>query len=145
MLNFGTSRSFPRTDAFAGDSHAQPTVMNSWSNDKQHFDISHGLNQTINVFEDSNSFYSQSSNLTPASASRNHLEIFAGNLSYFCEEPHLYELFSEYVNVTHVRVMRSEDRQKSLMYAFIMVSTRQEVQAICDLLNGHLFMGRHLR
>ncbi len=68
-----------------------------------------------------------------------------GNLSYFCEEKDLFELFSQYATVTNVRLMRSDDKKRSLMYAFVMLSNRHEVEQISGLMNNHLFMGRLLR
>ncbi len=43
----------------------------------------------------------------------NPLELFVGNLSYFCTEEDLYELFNQFVNVTSVRVMRADDKKRS--------------------------------
>lgn len=76
----------------------------------------------------------------------NPLEVFVGNLSYFCEEQHLYELFYEYSTVTNVRIIRGEGTSKrSLRYGFVAMSSLTEVQGVCRLLNNHLFMGRRLR
>ena len=76
---------------------------------------------------------------------RNCLEIFVGNLSYFCEEKDLYDLFNQYVSVMNVRLMRSDDKKRSLMFGFILLTSRHEVESISLLLNNHLFMGRQLR
>ncbi len=80
-----------------------------------------------------------------SNSSRNPLEIFVGNLSYFCEKKHLYDLFNQYCTVTNVRIMRSEDKSRSLMFGFVTLSNRPEVEEICRLMNDHLFQGRHLR
>ena len=77
---------------------------------------------------------------------RHPLEIFVGNLSYFCDEKLLFELFDQYTTVANARIMRGEDRKRSLMYGFVMLSTtRQELEEVCRILNGHLFMGRNIR
>ncbi len=81
----------------------------------------------------------------PNNSQRNPLEVFVGNLSYFCEEKDLFELFNQYATVTSVRVMRSDDKSRSLMFGFVMLTCRQELLEICRLMNGHLFQGRHLR
>lgn len=73
------------------------------------------------------------------------IEVFVGNLSYFCEEKDLYTLFNEYFAVNHVRIMKNEDRTRSLMYGFVTANSLQEAQEMTRLLNGHLFMGRHLK
>ncbi len=72
-------------------------------------------------------------------------DIFVGNLSYFCEELDLYNLFNQYVDVLNVRIMRNNDRSRSLMFAFVTIGTHQEVAGITTLLNGHLFMGRKIK
>ncbi len=76
---------------------------------------------------------------------RNPLEVFVGNLSYFCEESHLFDLFNQYAVVTNVRILRSDDKKRSLMYGFVMFTSRQEVEEMSKLLNGHLFLGRNIR
>ncbi len=84
--------------------------------------------------------------MNPSSAvNRNPLEIFVGYLSYFCEEKDLFELFTQYATVVNVRLIRSDDKKRSLMYAFVLLSTRREVEEISGLMNNHLFMGRQLR
>ncbi len=70
---------------------------------------------------------------------------FVGNLSYFCREKDLYELFSPYCNVKNVRVMYNEDRSRSLMFGFVELTSEHEVQSMITLLNGNMFMGRRLR
>ncbi len=73
-------------------------------------------------------------------------EVFVGNLSYFCEEDHLFVLFSEYFyNVANVRIMRNHDRTRSLMYGFVATTSPLEAVEMIRLLNGHLFMGRNIR
>ncbi len=72
-------------------------------------------------------------------------EVFVGNLSFFCEEQHLLELFQPYSTVTHCRIMRSEDRTRSLLFGFIAFATHHEMIEMCKLFNGHVFFGRRLR
>ncbi len=79
------------------------------------------------------------------SSIRDPLEIFVGNLSYFCDEKDLYQLFQDYSTVTNVRIMRGGEQQRPLLFGFVTVTSRQELLEMCLLLNGHLFMGRHLR
>ncbi len=72
-------------------------------------------------------------------------EIFVGNLSYFCDEVHLYELFNQYAHVTNVRVVRTEDRSRSLLFGFVAFRTSTEMNEMTSLLNNHLFMGRVMK
>lgn len=72
-------------------------------------------------------------------------EVFVGNLSYFCDETALFNLFQEYANVVNVRIVRTEDRSRSLLFGFVAFKTAEEVQEITRLLNNHLFLGRNMR
>ncbi len=78
-------------------------------------------------------------------SSRNPLEIFVGSLSYFCDEQDLFNLFNQYSTVSNVRIMRSDDKSRSLKFGFVIVANRKEVEEVCRLMNGHLFMGRQMR
>jgi RNA recognition motif-containing protein len=71
--------------------------------------------------------------------------LFVGNLSYFCEEQHLFELFSEYGRVEAVRIVQNVEKTKSLMYGFVTMSSHAEACQIVDLMDGHLFMGRKIK
>lgn len=72
-------------------------------------------------------------------------EVFVGNLSYFCQEHDLFTLFDEYSHAKNVRIVWNEDHSRPLMYGFVVLASQQEVMEIKKLLDGHLFMGRHLR
>ncbi len=85
------------------------------------------------------------SNFEVPSRLSNPLELFVGNLSYFCEEKDIFALFNDYSTVTNVRIMRTDDQTRSLKYGFVVIANHQELEEICRLLNGHLFMGRCLR
>ncbi len=72
-------------------------------------------------------------------------EVFVGNLSFFCEEVHLYELFSQYSNVTNVRIVRTEDRSRSLLFGFVALKNPCEMDLVSEIFNNHLHMGRQMR
>ncbi len=72
-------------------------------------------------------------------------EVFVGNLSYFCEEVHLYDLFSQYSNVTNVRIVRTEDRSRSLLFGFVALKNPCEMELVSEIFNNHLHMGRQMR
>ena len=72
-------------------------------------------------------------------------ELFVGNLSFFCKEQHLCDLFNAYATVTNAHVVRGDDKVRSLLYGFVSVSCLQEWKEMQLLLNGHLFMGRNMR
>lgn len=86
---------------------------------------------------------SQSQPGTPRVAKPN--EVFVGNLSYFCTETDLYELFSQYVPVEDVRIVRNDSGRRSLMFGFIIFPSPFEAVEAVKILNNHLFMGRNLK
>ncbi len=71
--------------------------------------------------------------------------VFVGNLSYFCEDRHLHDLFNEYGEVNNARVMRSDDNTRSLMFGFVTMSSVNQAKEMERIFNGHMFMGRKLR
>jgi RNA recognition motif-containing protein len=71
--------------------------------------------------------------------------IFVGNLSFFCEEKHLYDLFHQYSHVDHVRILQNSNKTKSLMYGFVTVTGDAEAKELVHMLDNHLFMGRRLK
>ena len=72
-------------------------------------------------------------------------ELFVGNLSYFCEEKDLFELFDQYGNVEDVRIIKNDSGTRSLMFGFVTMASVYEAREMEKLLNNHLFMGRRLR
>ena len=73
------------------------------------------------------------------------LEIFVGDLSYFCQEHHLFDLFSIYGPVTEARVKRSDRGNRTLMYGFVRMKELKDAQEAVAALQGKLYMGRAMR
>ncbi len=72
-------------------------------------------------------------------------EIFVGDLSFFCQESHLEQLFQKYCAVAEVRIKRSDRGSRTLMYGFVrLVNMADAVKSVTEL-NGLMFMGRRLR
>ena len=71
--------------------------------------------------------------------------LFVGNLSYFCEISHLFDLFDQYGHVNGVRIVRNDNRSRTLMFGFVTMSTVHEANEMERILNGTFFMGRRLR
>lgn len=68
------------------------------------------------------------------------------DLSYFCNELHLTNLCSCYGQCMKVHICRSEaDNNRSLLYAFVELSSEEAVLNLMEELNGVIFMGRQLR
>ncbi len=76
-------------------------------------------------------------------------DVIVGNLSYFCEEKDLLDLFEPYADVTQVRIMRSDKNpekiNRSLLYGFVTFGTPHEAKEMATLMDGTVFMGRKLR
>ncbi len=71
--------------------------------------------------------------------------LFVGNLSYFCEERDLVELFDHCAHVHGVRIMRNASRTRSLMFGFVILASDHEASEIERIFNGSFFMGRNLK
>lgn len=72
-------------------------------------------------------------------------EVFVGDLSFFCQEHHLLELFSAYGPVFEVRVKRSDRGNRTLMYGFVRMEVLQHAAQAAAELHGKLHMGRKMR
>ncbi len=76
---------------------------------------------------------------------RNPNELFVGDLSFFCREHHLVELFSSCGPVVDARIKRSEAKGKTLMYGFVRMDTLKGALTAAKELNGVVFMGRTMK
>ncbi len=72
-------------------------------------------------------------------------EVFVGDLSYFCEEKDLFDLFSQYGTVDNCRIVRNDSKNRSLMFGFVCMSNEQEAQAVAKILHNSTFMGRAMK
>jgi RNA recognition motif-containing protein len=85
-----------------------------------------------------------------------------GNLSYFCEEQHLYDLFSNIIatcemhttedppqlmsHVSAVRIIYSDGQpQRSLMFGFVTTHNINDATYAAQKLQGSMFMGRKIK
>jgi RNA recognition motif-containing protein len=71
--------------------------------------------------------------------------LFIGNLSFFCEERHLFELFNQYGPVEKVVITHNVEHTKSLLFGFVTMSTVHAAHEILRLFDGHMFMGRNMK
>jgi RNA recognition motif-containing protein len=72
-------------------------------------------------------------------------EVFVGDLSFFCQELQLFELFSVYGLVTDARVKRSDRGNRTLMYGFVRMAELEQAAQAATELHGKLYMGRKMR
>ncbi len=78
-------------------------------------------------------------------ALRHPREVFVGDLSFFCQELHLLELFSAYGPVSEARVKRSDRGNRTLMYGFVRMEQLEDAVRAASELHGKLHMGRKMR
>ena len=76
---------------------------------------------------------------------RNPNEIFVGDLSFFCQESHLIQLFGTFGKVDEARIKRSDRGGRTLMYGFVRMVEHSAAAAAATALNGKLHMGRVMR
>lgn len=70
--------------------------------------------------------------------------LFVGNLSYFCNNDHLWTLFSPHGNVQSAIVCRAKNKDP-LYYGFVNMTAGASVETAIATLNNSFFMGRRLK
>jgi RNA recognition motif-containing protein len=75
----------------------------------------------------------------------NKTTLFLGDLSAFCSERDIHEIFSPYGEVLEIKIMRSEETNRNLSYGFIKFATHNSAKRALNGLHGVLFCGRNLR
>lgn len=71
--------------------------------------------------------------------------LFIGDLSIFCTEKDLEDHFSPYGKLVEVKIMKSEDRGRSLSYGFVKFADPSDAARAMAGLQHTLLKGRHLR
>jgi RNA recognition motif-containing protein len=77
--------------------------------------------------------------------SNNPLALFVGDLSFFCAEKDLRDLFSNYGTVQRIEIKRGKATGDSLMHGFVEMDSPASVERALNALHGTKFMGRNLR
>jgi RNA recognition motif-containing protein len=70
--------------------------------------------------------------------------LFLGDLSYFCNEQHIYVLFASHGPIVAINLCRGSNGE-TLYYAFVELSSEEATVKAWRELNGKEFMGRFLR
>lgn len=73
------------------------------------------------------------------------IEVFAGDISFFCKEVDLYKLFSQYGRVMRTRIKRSDKNGRTLMYGFVDMERLDDANRCIKALHGSRFQGRDIR
>eukprot|EP00981_Chlorochromonas_danica_P011646 scaffold4174_cov182-Ochromonas_danica.AAC.6 len=71
--------------------------------------------------------------------------LFLGDLSLFCTEKDIVSAFSAFGNVINVRIKRSNESKKHLLYGFVEYESASEAVQAMKSMNGTLFLGRTLK
>lgn len=71
--------------------------------------------------------------------------LFVGNLSVFCTEKEIEQVFTPYGHILEIRMAKSEDQSKHLSYGFIKFANVASAQLAMHDLNGVVLCGRPLK
>jgi heterogeneous nuclear ribonucleoprotein A1/A3 len=74
-----------------------------------------------------------------------HYTLFVGDLSIFCTEEDIRELFSTYGELLEVKIIRCEETKKNLSYGFVKYADTEAAVKAIDELNGTMLCGRPMR
>jgi RNA recognition motif-containing protein len=73
------------------------------------------------------------------------MNIYVGNLSYGMSENELRDAFSEYGEVSSVKILMDRETGRSRGFAFVEMPNQKEAEAAVAQLNGRDLDGRALR
>lgn len=73
------------------------------------------------------------------------VELFIGDLSFFCNERNLVDLFAPFGKVLQTAISRCDNGGHSLLHGFMKMSDIKEAEIAAAKLNDSPFMGRTLR
>ena len=88
--------------------------------------------------------YRETSLLSETGSAENARTLFIGDLSYFCTEEDLLNIFASYGPILTVRIRRGVTGD-SLMHGFIAVATLDAAHRAIQDLDGVEFMGRNMK
>ena len=71
--------------------------------------------------------------------------LFLGDLSSCCTERDINDVFSPYGEIVEIKVMRSDETQRSLCFGFVKFASPHAAKKALNGLNGVLICGRNLR
>lgn len=71
--------------------------------------------------------------------------IYVGNMSYSTQESDLNELFSEYGEVSSVKIISDRDSGRSKGFGFVEMANADDADKAISSLDGQEFMGRPLK
>ncbi len=72
------------------------------------------------------------------------MNIFVSNISFKVREQALSELFSQYGEVTSVRIIKDKETKRSRGFGFVEMASDQEAQKAIEMFDGQMLDGRKL-
>ena len=72
------------------------------------------------------------------------MNIFVSNISFKVREQALSELFSQYGEVTSVRIIKDKETRRSKGYGFVEMENDSEAQNAINALNGTMHFERNI-
>ncbi|VFQ93772.1 unnamed protein product [Cuscuta campestris] len=82
---------------------------------------------------------------TAASSPPANDKLFVAGLSWSVDEKSLKDAFSEFGQVTEVRIMYDKDTGRTRGFGFVYFSKEEEARSAKDAMDGKAFLGRPLR
>jgi RNA recognition motif-containing protein len=73
------------------------------------------------------------------------VEIFVGDVSFFCVDYDIFQLFSQFGRVLRARIKKSDKDGRTLMYGFVDMENVHEAEKAVAQLHGSRFQGRDIR
>lgn len=77
--------------------------------------------------------------------SSNQYTLFVGDLSIFCTEEDVREVFAPLGELLEVKIIRCEETKKNLSYGFVKYADPDAAVKAIDQLNGTMLCGRPMR
>ena len=71
--------------------------------------------------------------------------LFIGDLASICTEKDIHDVFSPFGKISEIKIMRSDDNNRSLSYGFVRFSQPAAAELALTALDGSLLCGRNLR
>ena len=71
--------------------------------------------------------------------------IYLGDLSAFCNEQELYEVFKPFGEIQEIKLMRSKHDGSCLGYGFMTFATIEQAFNAMESMHGKMLIGRQLK
>ncbi len=142
----------PHTNTFVGDNSAVQSIKpitKTWEFYWNKWIKTHSLAAEKHINASSSYFNSQRSSFLFQNCKWKMADLrstlFVGNLSVFCTEQDILQIFSPYGQILEIRMAKSEDSNKHLSYGFVKFSNVASAQLAMHDLKDVVLCGRPLK